>query len=163
MAVLRRNWPISVWKPALAAFNRFSPSSIARLLRPLLTSPSASSHPFERASPACGTPSETSPGNAQSPSRLCPPHLRPRVTVQVPDFESHGPLVPRVRLICSFCSSDQRFAIGFLQIPSRDGHPCRSASSSPCRACIGLSPTSDRALPGAPLKKEPCTWAWLPA
>ena len=27
-------------------------------------------------------------------------------------------------LICSFCSSDQRFAADFLQIPPHDGHPC---------------------------------------
>ena len=27
-------------------------------------------------------------------------------------------------LICGFCSSDQGFASGFLQIPPHDGHPC---------------------------------------
>jgi hypothetical protein len=27
-------------------------------------------------------------------------------------------------LVCDFCSSGQGFAAGFLQIPSRDGHPC---------------------------------------
>ena len=27
-------------------------------------------------------------------------------------------------LICGFCPSGQIFASGFLQIPSRDGHPC---------------------------------------
>ena len=27
-------------------------------------------------------------------------------------------------LICSFCSSDRGFAVGFLQIPPHDGHPC---------------------------------------
>ncbi|MEM9389936.1 MAG: hypothetical protein AAGA02_05650 [Bacteroidota bacterium] len=26
--------------------------------------------------------------------------------------------------MCSFYSSGQEFAYGFLQIPSRDGHPC---------------------------------------
>src|SRR5664279_817419 len=71
-------------------------------------------------------------------------------SVQEQDFESLCPLVRHGRLVCGFCSSDQRFAIGFLQIPPRDGHPCRSASSSPCRACIGLQPTSQCALPGAP-------------
>ena len=29
---------------------------------------------------------------------------------------------------------------GFLQISPRDGHPCRSANTSPCRVCRGLSP-----------------------
>ena len=27
-------------------------------------------------------------------------------------------------LICDFCSSDREFALGLLQIPSHDGHPC---------------------------------------
>lgn len=27
-------------------------------------------------------------------------------------------------LICSFCSSDRGFALDFLQIPPRGGHPC---------------------------------------
>jgi hypothetical protein len=56
-------------------------------------------------------------------------------------------------LVCGFCSSGQRFACGFLQIPPRGGHPCRPANSSPCRACRGLSPPSECALPGAPIKK----------
>lgn len=77
-----------------------------------------------------------------------------RTSVQEPDFESLCPLVRQGRLVCGFCSSDQRFAIGFLQIPPRDGHPCRSASSSPCRACMGLQPTSQCALPGAQRKTQ---------
>ena len=55
--------------------------------------------------------------------------------------------------ICGSCSSSQRFAFGFLQIPPRDGHPCRSANSSPYRACKGLAPSSKRALPGAQRKR----------
>jgi len=58
--------------------------------------------------------------------------------VQELDFESFCPLIRHVGLVSGFCSSDQRFACSFLQIPSRDGHPCCSANSSPCRACIGL-------------------------
>ena len=27
-------------------------------------------------------------------------------------------------LICDFCSSDREFALGLLQIPPHDGHPC---------------------------------------
>ena len=34
------------------------------------------------------------------------------------------------------------FAFGFLQIPPRDGHPCRLANHFPCRADSGLSPSS---------------------
>ena len=67
--------------------------------------------------------------------------------------------IPRVRfwprhsrLRCDFCSSGQRFACSFLQIPPRDGHPCRPANTSPCRACRGLAPPSGCALPGAQIK-----------
>ena len=58
-------------------------------------------------------------------------------------------LIQRGRLLRDFCSSSQRFACGFLQIPPRDGHPCRPANSSRCRACRGLAPPSNCALPGA--------------
>src|SRR5881628_3409504 len=73
------------------------------------------------------------------------------LSVQVLDFEDIGLLIQLVRLLCAFCSSSQRFACGFLQIPSRDGHPCRPANDSPCRVRRGLSPPSSRALPGAQL------------
>jgi len=75
-------------------------------------------------------------------------------SVQVSDFEDICLLIRHDRLICDFCSLGQRFACGFLQIPPRDGHPCRSANSSPCRACRGLAPPSACALPGAQTKKD---------
>ena len=50
------------------------------------------------------------------------------------------------------CSSGQRFAFSFLRIRSHPRHPCRSANTSPCRVCRGLSPPSTCALPGAPKK-----------
>ena len=31
---------------------------------------------------------------------------------------------PRKCLICDFCSSDREFALGLLQIPPHNGHPC---------------------------------------
>src|SRR5437773_9823665 len=95
---------------------------------------------------------QISPGNALSPSRLCPPHLRNKLSVQVLDFESICLLIQLARLICDSCSSDQRFACGFLQIPPRDGHPCRPANSSPCRVRRRLSLPSECALPGAQKK-----------
>ncbi len=88
-------------------------------------------------------------------------------SVQVSGFESIGPLTHHVRLVCDSCSSGQWFAFGFLQIPLRNGHPCRSANRSPCRAGNGLAPPSHpatttcagiapvkalRAMPGAPKK-----------
>src|SRR5215813_3185371 len=59
------------------------------------------------------------------------------------------PAHPTVPPLSASCSSGQRFAYSFLPIPPRDGHRCRSANTSPCRACRGLSPPSECALPGA--------------
>src|SRR5215471_10901284 len=58
------------------------------------------------------------------------------------------PAHPAAPPLSASCSSGQRFAYCFLQIPSRDGHPCRSANTSPCRVWRGLSPPSECALPG---------------
>jgi len=93
-----------------------------------------------------------------------------RRSVQVSGFEEAWLLTHGYRLVCDFCSSGQCFAFGLLpadapEIPPRDGHPCRSASRSPCRAHRGLTPPSHptattrigtapvkalRAVPGAP-------------
>src|SRR5258707_13785861 len=78
-----------------------------------------------------------------------------KLSVQVSDFESIGPLIQLACLIGDFCSSSQRFACGFLQIPPRDGHPCRPANGSPCRVHRRLSLPSECALPGAQMKKDP--------
>src|SRR6267154_2003701 len=72
-----------------------------------------------------------------------------KLSVQVLDFEDIRLLIQLARLICDFCSSSQRFACGFLQIPPRDGHPCRPANDSPCRVRRRLSLPSECALPGA--------------
>src|SRR5207249_7802777 len=74
-------------------------------------------------------------------------------SVQVSGFADIGLLTPLRRLISASCSSGQRFAYSFLRIRSRPRHPCRSADTSPCRVCRGLSPPSTCALPGAPNKK----------
>src|ERR1051325_5005426 len=78
-----------------------------------------------------------------------------KLSVQVSNFEDIGLLIQLDCLICDFCSSSQRFACGFLQIPPHDGHPCRPANDSPCRARRRLSLLSKSALPGAPKKKTP--------
>ncbi len=67
----------------------------------------------------------------------------------------YWPAHPAAPPLSASCSSGQRFAYSFLQIPPRDGHPCRSANTSPCRVCRGLSPPSECALPGAPKRKRP--------
>ena len=67
------------------------------------------------------------------------------------------PAHPTVLPLSASCSSGQRFACSFLQIPPRDGHPCRSANTSPCRVCRGLAPPSECALPGAQIRKGAST------
>jgi hypothetical protein len=64
----------------------------------------------------------------------------------------YWPAYPAAPPLSASCSSGLRFAFSFLQIPPRGGHPCCSANTSPCRVCRGLSPPSERALPGAPNK-----------
>jgi hypothetical protein len=61
-------------------------------------------------------------------------------SVQVSGFEDIRLLTRCGRLLCDSCSSGQCFACGFLQIPPHDGHPCRPANRSPCRADGGLAP-----------------------
>src|SRR5260370_33582057 len=63
------------------------------------------------------------------------------------------PAHPAASPLSAGCSSEQRFAYGFLRIPPHGGHPCRSANTSPCRVCRGLAPPSECALPGAPKAK----------
>src|SRR5690625_4425268 len=79
------------------------------------------------------------------------------LSVQEQDFRDICLLIQHDRLKCDSCTSGQRFAFGFLQIPPHDEHPCRSASSSPCRACRGLPPPSECALPGAQMKNPGIT------
>ena len=81
---------------------------------------------------------------------LMPAAFTSATSVQVPGFEDRCLLTRDDRLICDFCSSGQCFAFGFLQIPPRGGHPCRSASGSPCRAHRGLTPPS---RPGRPPRR----------
>ena len=51
------------------------------------------------------------------------------------------------------------FCYGFLQIPPRDGHPCRSLWRSPCRAASGLPPVS-RAPCRAHTRNTHPSFAW---
>ena len=109
------------------------------LLCPWLTS---------RCSSALAVSKETSPGNAHPPSRVYPPHLRPRL----PDRDRASEIIASLPTVGASvwgsCSSDPRFAFGFLQIGPRDPllavrltvPPVRSAVdfhhqvSAPCRA-----------------------------
>ena len=90
-----------------------------------------------------------STGQADRPPRairatftLMPAAFTTVLSVQVSGVEDISLLTQYGRLLCNSCSSGQCFACGFLQIPPRDGHPCRPANRSPCRAGRGLLPPS---------------------
>ena len=135
----------TIERQAPACFNVFGPSSgSSGLLCPRLTSAEPSrrlSTPVARDPPRTGQIGR-SPRVRCDPFPLMPAASTSRGSVQVLGFGSIGPLTRSGCLVCGFCSSGQRFAYGFLQIPPRGGHPCRSANSSPCRVCRGLSPLS---------------------
>ena len=97
---------------------------------------------------------QISPGIAHPSSRLCLSDLRRSLPYK------YWALVisatsPGCAASSASSSSGQRFASGFPQVRSRPRHPCRAASSSPCRASRGLSPPSRCALPGAQKKAAP--------
>ena len=92
---------------------------------------------------------QTSPGITHSPSRLSLSDIRRDLRAST-GLCIHWPAHPIASPLSAGCSSEQRFACSFLQIPPRDGHPCCSANTSPCRVCRGLTPPSECALPGAP-------------
>ena len=109
--------------------------------------------------PDVGSPKanhQTSPGITHPLSRLCLSDIHHGFRASTglcENWPAHPTVMPR----SAACSSGQRFAYSFLRIPPRDGHPCRSANTSPCRVCRGLAPPSECALPGAPNKRASAT------
>ena len=92
-------------------------------------------------------PIDRSPRVRHATFTLMPAAFTSALSVQVSGFEDNGLLTQCDRLICDFYSSSQCFACGFLQPTPRDVNlgvfaTCRPASSSPYRACRGLSPPS---------------------
>src|SRR5262245_61237955 len=79
---------------------------------------------------------------------LMPAASTSRLSGQVLGFGYLSLLTQSSRLLCGSCSSGQRFAYSFLQIPPRGGHPCCSANDSPCRVRKGLSPSSKYTMSG---------------
>ena len=61
---------------------------------------------------------------------------------------------PSQPALCDFCSSDQRFACTFLQIPPHDGHPCCSAIHFPLPGHVQDFHLRERAH-GAQTKRAP--------
>jgi hypothetical protein len=106
--------------------------------------------PLDAGSPKASR--QISPGITHSLSRLCLSDLHHGVPCKYWALRKLA-RSPTVKPLSASCSSGQRFAYSFLQIPPRDGHPCRSANTSPCRVCRGLTPPSECALPGAQTKK----------
>ena len=136
-----------MFRPSVRALSGLPP--VPNLLCRLLTSACASLHLLM--SVAQGTHADL-PGYCAPTFTLMPVGSTSQPSVQLLGFDDIGHLTRLRRLISASCSSGQRFAFGFLQIRSRPQHPCRSANSSPCRASRGLSPPSECALPGAPIK-----------
>src|SRR5439155_17710962 len=75
---------------------------------------------------------------------LPPPSTPTYVRFRIRRFLSTGQKAPAslVPPLSASCWSGQRFAFSFPQIPNHSGHPCRSANTSPCQVCKGLSPSS---------------------
>ena len=82
------------------------------------------------------------PSAMRATFRLIPAAYASTAAVQAWGLEDICLLTHRDRLVCDSTSSGQWFAFGLLQIPLRNGHPCRSADCSPCRASSVLSPPS---------------------
>jgi hypothetical protein len=122
---------------------------ISRLLCPLLTSADSS---LRLSTHVAQWQTARSPRVLRShlPAYACPIYVaafRERMGLCI-----YWPAYPAAPPLSASCSSGQRFASSFLQIPPHGGHPCSSANTSPCRVCRGLSPPSESALPGAPKK-----------
>ena len=66
----------------------------------------------------------------------------------------YWPAHPATPPLSTSCSSDQHFACGFLQIPPYDGHPCRSANTSPCRVCRGTFTSKSSSPPPQRVKQR---------
>ena len=73
---------------------------------------------------------ETSPGKNAVFLSMCLPHLLPAISSSYWTLSCTAPL-SSLPALCDFCSSGQRFAYTFLQIPPHDGHPWCSAVSFP--------------------------------
>ena len=95
---------------------------------------------------------QTSPNKTCSLSGLCPSYLRQNLPYRYRTLSLLALSSRFRRLSYASCSSSQPFAYSFLQIPPRDGHPCRSANNSPCRVCRRLSLPSKHAMSGVPKK-----------
>src|SRR5215472_7683670 len=132
----------------LLSYSRVSASALRGLVTATMASPDFwPSFPTPLEVSSTEADRQISPAIPHSPSRLYLSDLRRSLPCKhwaSRDWPAHPAAPPR----SASCSSGQRFAYSFLQIPSRDGHPCRSANTSPCRVWRGLSPPSECALPG---------------
>ena len=81
-------------------------------------------------------PIDRSPRVRHATFTLMPAAFTSALSVQVSGFEDNGLLTQCDRLICDFYSSSQCFGVSLRSLT------CRPASSSPYRACRGLSPPS---------------------
>ncbi len=129
----------------------FSPSPFGRLLWPLLRSAAPSrrlSAPVAHALRGERAARQTSQGKTRDFHAIHLSHLRPQPPETLAEMHwalETGASSPEYgRLICASCSSGRHFALGFLQIPDRSGHPCRQLAVPTPRARRGLPPPSHR-------------------
>jgi hypothetical protein len=94
------------------------------------------------------------PGIAHPFSRLCLSDLRHSVPCKNRALRLLARL-PRHAASIRFLFVRPALCLRFPPDPASRPAPCRSANTSPCRACRGLVPPSECALPGAPVKRPP--------
>jgi hypothetical protein len=124
------------------------------LLWPLLTSGNLSRH---LSAPIAQRQIARSPWYCARTFALMSVGYTPRRSVQVSGFASFGRLTPPRRLYPLRVPQTSALLPASFRPPVART-PLRSASTSPCRMCRGLSPPSACALPGAP-KNAPRTGA----
>jgi len=152
-------WPTThycrlwIWRPSFERQRDFNPPeqrAAQRTLWPRLTSGDCSQHLSMSVAlkPTARSPRVSRTHLSAYTCRIYVAAFRARTGLY-----RYVPAHPAAPPLSASCSSGQRFAFGFLPIPPRDGHRCRSANTSPCRVCRGLSPPSECALPGAHRKR----------
>ena len=135
--------------PVLLAVSLFGPSPLAQLLWPLLTSDDASEDLsiFVAQQHAVRSPRVLRTDLHAYARRIYGTAFRTRIGLCI-FLPAHPAVTPLIRFLfvppalCFRLPSD---------LPS-PGEPLPSANTSPCRACGGLSPPSECALPGAQKK-----------
>ena len=123
---------------------------IATLTMPAADSSSAFPPPLDSGSH--GGSVRGLPGSCAHTSTLIRAASTPRPSGQASGFDDICRLISLAVPFLRFLFITAAFCLRLPSDPPRGGHPCRPASTSPCRACRGLQPPYGRALPDAQTK-----------